>query len=240
MKINPLVSIVIPVYNGSNFLSQAIEAALSQTYKNIEILVVNDGSKDDGATEKVALSYGDRIKYLSKPNGGVSSALNYGIEHMSGDYFSWLSHDDLYEPDKIEQEVVALASQENPNNTIICCADSLIDVDGKPIYHPTKQLTGLYLGSRLFDIFFSQHLIINGCTLLIPREAFKHFGGFSSFKYIQDTECWIKFMLGDMNFFFIKDKLVKMRVHAGQVTQRMPELFYTEMRQFSNDISKMP
>ena len=94
MKINPLVSIVIPVYNGSNFLSQAIEAALSQTYKNIEILVVNDGSKDDGATEKVALSYGDRIKYLSKPNGGVSSALNYGIEHMSGDYFSWLSHDD--------------------------------------------------------------------------------------------------------------------------------------------------
>ena len=177
----------------------------------------NDGSKDDGATEKVALSYGDRIKYLSKPNGGVSSALNYGIEHMSGDYFSWLSHDDLYEPDKIEQEVVALASQENPNNTIICCADSLIDVDGKPIYHPTKQLTGLYPGSRLFDIFFSQHLIINGCTLLIPKDAFKRFGGFSSFKYI-------------------KDKLVKMRVHTGQVTQRMPELFYTEMRQFSNDI----
>ena len=209
MNKKPLVSIIIPVYKGANYLAEAIDSALAQTYKNIEIIVINDGSPDDGATERVALSYGNKIHYIFQKNGGVSSALNYGIEHMSGDYFSWLSHDDLYEPDKIEKEVVALASQENPNNTIICCADSLIDADGKPIYHPTKQLTGLYSGSRLFDIFFSQHLIINGCTLLIPRDAFKRFGGFSSFKYIQDTECWIKFMLGDMNFFFIKDKLVK-------------------------------
>lgn len=55
---NPLVCIVIPVYNGSNFLAQAIDAALAQTYKNIEVVVVNDGSKDDDATEKIALSYG--------------------------------------------------------------------------------------------------------------------------------------------------------------------------------------
>ena len=63
---NPLVSIVIPVYNGSNFLAQAIDTALDQTYKNIEIVVVNDGSKDEGATEKVALLYGDKVKYYSK------------------------------------------------------------------------------------------------------------------------------------------------------------------------------
>lgn len=236
MKKPPLVSIVIPVYNGSNFLSQSIDSALAQTYKNIEILVVNDGSKDDGATEKIALSYGDKIKYLCKPNGGVSSALNFGIEHMSGEYFSWLSHDDLYEPDKIKREVEALAVQKEPFQTIICCADSLIDANGNPIYHPTKLLNGLYSGADLFDIFFSKHLVINGCTLLIPKETFQRYGGFSSFKYIQDTECWIKFMLGGTSFFFIKDKLVKMRVHSGQVTQRMPELFYVEMRQFSNNI----
>lgn len=65
----PLVSIVIPVYNGDNFLSEAIDAALSQTYPNIEIIVVNDGSRDDGATERVALSYGERIRYFNKSNG---------------------------------------------------------------------------------------------------------------------------------------------------------------------------
>ncbi|MDD4547058.1 MAG: glycosyltransferase family A protein, partial [Oscillospiraceae bacterium] len=96
--INPLVSIVIPVYNGSNYLAEAVDSALAQTYKNIEIVVVNDGSNDEGATEKVAKSYGDKIRYFSKENGGVSSALNLGIENMKGDYFSWLSHDDLYKP----------------------------------------------------------------------------------------------------------------------------------------------
>ena len=76
MNYQPKVTIIIPVYNGSNFLAQAIDAALAQTYKNCEILVINDGSKDDGASEKIALSYGDKIKYFCKENGGVSSVLN--------------------------------------------------------------------------------------------------------------------------------------------------------------------
>ena len=78
----PLVSIIIPVYNGSNYLAQAIDSALAQTYTPIEIIVVNDGSRDDGATEEVALGYGDRITYVRKENGGSSSALNEGIRHI--------------------------------------------------------------------------------------------------------------------------------------------------------------
>lgn len=235
-EFNPLVSIVIPVYNGSNFLSQAIDAALSQTYKNLEIIVVNDGSSDNGATERVALSYGDKITYYSKPNGGVSSALNYGIMKMKGDYFSWLSHDDLYESQKVECEVQELARLRDKENTIVCCADSLIDVNGKHIYHPSLKLEGMYSGEELFNIFFTKHLVINGCTLLIHKSIFSRFGNFSSFKYIQDIECWIKFMLNGVSFYYIKTPLVKMRVHGGQVTVRYPELFYVEKRKFYNSI----
>lgn len=72
----PLVSIIIPVYNGSDYLEEAIESALNQTYKNIEIIVINDGSTDNGATEMIALKYRDQIRYFHKTNGGVSSALN--------------------------------------------------------------------------------------------------------------------------------------------------------------------
>ncbi len=100
---NPLVTVVIPVYNGSNYVKDAIDSALNQTYKNIEIIVVNDGSKDN--TEEICLSYGDKIRYFPKENGGVSTALNLGIKNMRGEYFSWLSHDDYHYPDKIEKQL---------------------------------------------------------------------------------------------------------------------------------------
>jgi hypothetical protein len=106
----PLVSIVIPLYNGSNFLSEAINCALNQTYSNIEIIVINDGSKDEGAGRDVALSFGDKIRYFEQENGGVSAALNNGISKMKGEYFSWLSHDDLYTNDHIEKQVSMLRS----------------------------------------------------------------------------------------------------------------------------------
>src|SRR5689334_22845299 len=102
---NPKVSIIIPVYNGSNYLHEAIDSALAQTYKNIEVIVVNDGSTDEGATDKVALSYGDRITYISKQNGGVSTALNVGIQSSTGVFIAWLSHDDVFLPHKIELQV---------------------------------------------------------------------------------------------------------------------------------------
>ena len=90
-------------------MREAIDSALAQTYRNIEIIVVNDGSNDNGETERIALSYGDKIRYFHKENGGVSSALNLGIQNMQGEYFSWLSHDDKYSPKKIENQVNALA-----------------------------------------------------------------------------------------------------------------------------------
>ena len=82
MGSKPLVSIVIPVYNGSNYMREAIDSALAQTYENVEIIVVNDGSTDDGETDRIARSYGDKIRYFAKDNGGVSSALNKGIKEM--------------------------------------------------------------------------------------------------------------------------------------------------------------
>ncbi|TFG59465.1 MAG: glycosyltransferase family 2 protein, partial [Deltaproteobacteria bacterium] len=84
MGLRPLVSIVIPVYNGSDYLREAVDSAMAQTYADVEVLVVNDGSDDGGKTEAIALSYGDRIRYFRKENGGVASALNLGVREMRG------------------------------------------------------------------------------------------------------------------------------------------------------------
>ena len=95
------VSIIIPVFNGANYLREAIDSALKQTYENIEVLVINDGSDDNGKTEAIARSYGDKLRYFHKENGGVASALNLGIKEMAGEYFSWLSHDSQLEQDEV-------------------------------------------------------------------------------------------------------------------------------------------
>ena len=115
-KKNPKVSIVIPVYNGSNYLKDAIDSALSQTYNNLEIIVVNDGSNDEGKTKAIAEPYGNKIIYLEKENGGASSALNLAIKKMTGDYFSWLSHDDMYYPNKISRQVEELQNYDKKVN----------------------------------------------------------------------------------------------------------------------------
>ena len=122
----PKVSIIIPVYNGANYMREAIDSALNQTYKNIEVIVVNDGSTDNGETEAIALEYGERIRYFKKRNGGVSSALNYGISKMTGEYFSWLSHDDVYSPEKIRHQIESLALTDK-KDAVALCAHYFID-----------------------------------------------------------------------------------------------------------------
>jgi glycosyltransferase involved in cell wall biosynthesis len=79
----PLVSIIIPVYNGSKYLEDAILSAVNQTYTNVEILVINDGSNDNGSTAAIAHRFSSKISYFEKVNGGVSSALNFGISKMT-------------------------------------------------------------------------------------------------------------------------------------------------------------
>jgi glycosyltransferase involved in cell wall biosynthesis len=176
-EFNPLVSIVIPVYNGSIFLREAIDSALAQTYQNLEIVVVNDGSKDD--TESIALSYGDKIRYFAKKNGGTSTALNLGIENMRGEYFSWLSHDDLYYPQKIARSVEALSNMENKDTIIIS------DVDGMNEDYTRTFQTAWYQAHRdaypkrnssyLYPVVYNK---THGCTHLVSKKVFETVGLF--------------------------------------------------------------
>lgn len=180
----PLVSIVIPVYNGSNYLSEAIDSALSQTYENVEIIVVNDGSPDNGKTEEIAFSYGDKIRYFKKENGGSSSALNFGIKQMHGEWFSWLSHDDLYYPEKIEKQITyiienSLYRDENINKHIFFTASENVDGNGKCIRKPSEAYIQAML-DEVNGIKNNKYLVadpikycFNGCGCLIHTELHK-------------------------------------------------------------------
>jgi len=235
----PLVSIVIPVYNGSNYLAEAIDSALAQTYPHCEVVVINDGSTDGGATEVVAQQYGDRIRYFSKENGGVSSALNKGIEMMQGEYFSWLSHDDLYTPDKVAHAVEALQTVPDPLRTIVVCDLDLIDAAGKLIYRPVKKsVIGLFSGREVLLKIF-RGLSIGGCNLLINRSLFFEYGSFQSLRTAQDMECWTRFMLHGCNYIFIEHRDVKSRIHSEQDTQRLSHVFSEDKNRLGKMIAAL-
>lgn len=229
MGYNPLVSIVIPVYNGTNYIDEAIKSAQNQTYKNIEIVVINDGSTDGGATREACLKYGDSIIYLEKENGGCASALNYGIKHAKGEYISWLSHDDLYYPEKVEYQVNLYEKYNlDKENVSISNGADLIDKDGNKIFHPNRGGKGLCdpLSSYKYLLFKE---CFNGCGLLIPKKIFEKGIYFDeNKKFVLDWQLWLKFAVNGTSFYVDKKILVSNRHHSGQITQKQKELHYTE------------
>lgn len=196
----PLVSIVIPVYNGSNYLAEAVESALNQTYENCEILVINDGSNDDGATEGIAKSYGNKIRYYEKENGGVASALNLGIREMKGEYFSWLSHDDIYYPDKVKKEVEAILA--SGDVTTLVQAEYEFYHMGSKTYTPTD-FHKYYDVKEITNSFFSvMQLQFHACSALIHKSHFERVGMFDeSLRAIQDIDMWFRIFRGQKSLF---------------------------------------
>ncbi|MBU3584096.1 glycosyltransferase [Polynucleobacter sp. 15G-AUS-farblos] len=220
---NPKVTIIIPVFNGANFLREAIDSALSQTYKNTEIIVVNDGSDDHNQTENIALSYANKIIYIKKQNGGVASALNEGIRQMTGEYFSWLSHDDLYKQEKILDQVNALVSmsESQRNKSIIYSNFSVFDEQ------QCKEIT-LKKVDYSFRLWLTLENSLHGCTLLIPKKAFEKYGNFNEvLKTTQDYDMWFR-LAETYNFYLVQDSLVKARSHSEQGSRKIPLIVLEE------------
>jgi glycosyltransferase involved in cell wall biosynthesis len=219
----PKVTIVVPVYNGANFLAEAINSALAQTYPNIEIIVVNDGSDDHGATDRIARSFGDRIRYVVQPNGGVAAALNLAIREMHGAYFSWLSHDDLYVPDKIAQQMRRMAEQ--PDAKIIVYSDYAI-FSGHPRSAVAVHLQNI--PAEQFRWWLMTASALHGCTPLIPRQAFVELGGFNeALRTTQDYDLWFR-LAAQYRFIHLPQVLVQARGHAKQGTAQLANLVQQE------------
>lgn len=211
---HPMVSIVIPVYNGANYMREAIDSALNQTYDNVEVIVVNDGSRDEGRTEEIALSYGDRIRYYSKPNGGVATALNLGIEKMRGEYFSWLSHDDMYTPEKVAYEVEQLSGY--PDRTMVVAEGfQIIDAGGNYLY--TTNISDRYTCEQLENgLFCLLHCGIHACATLIHKSHFERVGRFDpSLPTTQDFDLLFRILRGQ-KILFLETSHVLARSHGEQ------------------------
>jgi glycosyltransferase involved in cell wall biosynthesis len=195
---NPKVSIVIPVYNGSSYLKRSIESALNQTYKNIEIIVVNDGSNDLGKTKLIAAAFENQIIFIdNEVNKGTSHALNTGIKVMTGEYFCWLSHDDGYDPLFVETLIHALNKISN-KETIMYTDLREIDLDNQVSVENTYFERDLQdwpsrKDSRIFPVLFMR---LHGCQIMFPKSVFNKVGFFNEdFRVAQDYEFFVRAFL---------------------------------------------
>ena len=232
MSFKPMVSIIIPLYNGSNYVEEAILSAINQDYKNKEIVVVNDGSTDDGAGRDICLKYADKITYLEKANGGCASALNFGIKAAKGEYISWLSHDDLYLPNKLSYQVECYEKYNlDKENTVICNYGGLIDKDGNSIFHPRAN-EKKKLSSKEFFSYLLFKKCTNGCGMLIPKSVFEKGLYFNEeMRFVLDWNLWLKFAANGVDAYIDSTELVKNRVHSGQVTVKQKQLHRKEAQE---------
>lgn len=230
---NPKVSIVIPVYNWANYLTEAIDSALNQTYNNIEILVINDWSDDNWATEKIALSYWDKIRYFSKNNWWVASALNFWIENTIWKYISWLSHDDLYYPNKIEEQIIFLNKQKN-EDFIITSNFEIVDSN-------LNKLGVVYCNYSGDELLYklSLHSFLNGCTFLIKKDILNDVWPFNTaLQTTQDYEMRFK-MLKKYKFINLDKVLIRSRIHPQQDTNKKIDIVFKERKALDKFILNM-
>jgi glycosyltransferase involved in cell wall biosynthesis len=214
-EFHPLVSIVIPVYNGSNYMRCAIDSALGQDYDNIEVIVVNDGSTDD--TDEIAKSYGDKIRYFAKENGGVSTALNLAIRNAKGEYISWLSHDDYYLPNKVARQIEELGKLESREKILICSGCTYQDlISNNEENYVVPNCKNVVLG-KIDTLKLMYAGLVHICSFLIPTDAFYKVSFFDQeLRAVQDYYLWFKFIDSGYLFFYIPEILMIGRIHKKQ------------------------
>ncbi len=226
----PIVSIIIPVYNGSNYLDESIVSAITQSYENIEVLVINDGSNDNGKTEEIARGYGNRIRYYYKENGGVSTALNYGIKKMKGEYFIWLSHDDVLYKDSIK--LLVEAAQKN-NCMVVGGIVNTIDANGRPLDEIKLHIMEEQWLNGCITFWKTW---IYACALLVHVDCLSSLGLFNENNYTtQDVEFILK-ILNRYKILFLSKSVVRRRVHLESGFYKNFDLNKKELDALLNDL----
>jgi len=211
------VSVIIPIFNSQKFLSESIRSVLSQSYKNIEIIAIDDGSTDDSLS--ILNRFKEDIIIIHQKNQGLSEALNTGIKKMTGKWFKWFSPDDILYPNAIE-ELVNFA-KDKPN-TIVYSNWDIIDEKGR------KLRTFSETNYNNLDVFdFNVRLLdgqqINVNTTLVPSDIVSQ--GTLMRKLVDPVLVDYDFFLRvglilQTKFLLIEKPLIKFRIHQDQLSKQ--------------------
>jgi len=212
-----LVSVIIPVYNSEKFLVECLDSILTQSYRDIEIIAVDDGSTD--TSSGILERYSDKINIISQKNQGLASALNLGISKMKGSWFKWFSPDDVMYSNTIETLIDE--TKNHSDNTIIYSNWNIIDDTGNTLreFHESNynELSEFDFNVKLLD---GQQINVN--TTLIPATLFKKYGIRELDDPVAiDYDFFLRSaLLHNVKFHLISQPLVKYRIHSDQLSHK--------------------
>ena len=210
----PLVTVVITVYKRAEFLREAIDSVLAQTFQDFEFILVEDGSH---VAERIAQEYGGRLRYIWQEHQGVSKARNAGAAMGSTPWIAWLDDDDLWLPEKLERQLSAAKAA--PDVALLHTDHLFREIDGSerpgPRLTPSEQVPSGWVSRALF----LNNFIITSSTL-VRREAFEAVGGFDvSLRLVEDYDLWMR-ISRRFPVMFVPERLTIYRVHGANMTRQ--------------------
>lgn len=210
----PLVSVVIPAYRCAPYIAQAVESVLDQTYREHEVLVINDGSPDTPLLEAALRPFWDRIRYIRQANRGPSSARNHGIRQAHGRYVAFLDGDDYWSPDHLAKQMELF--RRDPGLVLAYC-DCVLLIDQKI---SNRAFSVQPQEARVsFDALVVESCAIGTSTAVVSREAILRAGLFDeTFWRCEDFEMWLRLAFRGAPMAYHSDADVFHRVSVGSLS----------------------
>jgi len=233
----PTVSIIIPTYQRSHWVGEAIESVLAQTYKDYEIIVVNDGSTDN--TAEVLNQFQDKIKIIEQENKGGSAARNTAIDNSHGRYIAFLDDDDLWLPNKLEKQIALLEF----NDKIGLIYSDMFWFNKKGVLPNTKaQASSLHL-ARLYWMHFLNFDFLSSptsSTVIVRRQALDEMGLFDeSLTNCHDYDLWLR--IGEKwLFYYLDEPLTMYRLSDTNMTKNRERVLASFLRVKEKALDRNP
>ena len=210
---NIKVSVIIPAYNSAKFIREAIESVYSQTYKNLEIIIIDDGSTDD--TKKIAQNYNERIKYFYQKNMGPASARNSGIKKSTGDYIAFLDADDIWEKTKIEKQLSIL--KKYPKYKFVYCDANFVNSNKITIPNYPRRVE-ILKGDILLPFINTYFLLLP--TIILDSKCISKIGYFNNNLKVGEDFDFILRLTKNYKGYGIGEKLYIRRVHENSLSRQ--------------------
>jgi glycosyltransferase involved in cell wall biosynthesis len=201
----PLVSCIVPVFNGERFVAETVESMLAQSYRPIEVIVVNDGSTD--GTAAVLERFAERIRVVYQENAGQAAARNHGLQEASGEFIAFLDADDLWLPEKLERQMAHLAA--HPDAAL--CTSMMVNFWEAELAEEAEQMR---------DTAHAQPYLATWQGILARREVFDRVGALDTGVAFSDVREWLHRAKGmGVLVEHLDQVLVRRRIHANNLSR---------------------